>query len=119
MDTEKKAIRTFKEFSAEEREQLKEALKYGSLKRMMELRGYDVSVKKIDANEDLYVIGLECTKDNEKFTLLQTGFMKDYYMFTISVWTPSEQSCINEAFDIMNSLTVDGMPYLEWMISGE
>ena len=118
VDTEKRDIRTFKEFSAEEREQLKEAFKYGSIK-WMESRGYDVSVKKIDANEDLYLIGLECTKDNENFTLLQTGFMKDYYQFTISVWTPSEQSYINEAFDIMNSLTVDGMPYLEWMISGE
>ena len=47
VDTEKKDIRTFKEFSAEELEQLKEALKYGSLKRMMESRGYDVSVKKL------------------------------------------------------------------------
>ena len=119
VDTEKKDIRTFKEFSAEELEQLKEALKYGSLKRMMESRGYDVSVKKIDANENLYVIGLECTKDNENFTLLQTGFMKDYYLLAISVWAPSEHSYLNEAFDIMDSLTVDGMPYLAWMISGE
>ena len=104
---------TLKDVPTEGRKEISEALLDNMVYNFTQ-KGYIVSLHKPKIDDHFIMIALDCTKNNKDYILSANSFIKDNYLFGLSIWAPAREN-LDEAFAIMGTLTIDGVPLENWI----
>ncbi|WP_155851662.1 hypothetical protein [Anaerovibrio lipolyticus] len=81
----------------------------------LKARGASVSVNGIDINEHYLMFGITCSDKNTSVAYVQMCFIKGHHVHTLIYMSPTGSQNVKECVDIISTITIDGMPIMDWI----
>ena len=104
--------KTFRDFSSAEKSQFRDNAIRQTTNNMQRL-GYDARVIGANIFDGAIAISYNLFKGGQRFHMMESFSMKDYILYSLSF--TSNEYTDTEAGHVFMSLTVDGMPFSQWL----